>query len=134
MITNKSSCEELKAARQALLLSLDDAHEALNINREYLEILEDPEKGVSTLAKIIAPVYAHGYYRIYTQYLGIQQQQLFLKEIKQYPVQDQKIVTINANVALRKPVAMLKEDSAINKVIPTVCTLVVLVTILILAR
>ncbi len=129
MLPNRSACVELRTARQSLLLSIDDAHEALNISKEYLEMLEDPEKGVTTLAKIIAPVYAHGYYRIYTQYLGINP-----KSVPQEKPQNQQTVNINTNMILRKPTAMLKEDSAINKVIPTVCALVVLVTILILSR
>jgi cytoskeletal protein RodZ len=128
MLPNRSACIELKTVRQSLLLSIDDAHEALNISKEYLEILEDPAKGVTALAKIIAPVYAHGYYRIYTQYLGIQQPPQELQKPKDSPVK------MNTDMVLRKPTAMLKEDSAINKVIPTVCALVVLVTVLILAR
>jgi cytoskeletal protein RodZ len=127
MLPQRSACLELKTARQSLLLSIDDAHQALNISKEYLEILEDPEKGVAALAKMIAPVYAHGYYRIYTQYLGIQQQSIA-------QTQPQQNVNITTNMVLRKPTAALKEDSAINKVILTVCALVVLVTILILSR
>jgi cytoskeletal protein RodZ len=131
MLSNKSLDYELKTTRQALLLSIDDAHEALNINKEYLEMLEDPEKGVQALSRMIAPVYAHGYYRIYSQYLGLPQKH---EDPQSEKVLEQKVLTVETSKHLRKPIANLKEDNAINKVISTVCALVILLTLLMLAK
>jgi cytoskeletal protein RodZ len=130
MLANKTLDYELKTTRQALMLSIDDAHEALNINKEYLEMLEDPEKGVDALSKMIAPVYAHGYYRIYSQYLGLPQ----VQEIQPENRPKQQTLNLETKKHLRKPVDSLKEDNAINKVIPTVCALVGLLALLMFAR
>jgi cytoskeletal protein RodZ len=61
------SPSSLRIAREQLSLSLDEVHELLNVNKEYLELLEN--SGVEELEKVIAPVYARGCHRIYTKYL-----------------------------------------------------------------
>lgn len=63
------SPSSLKIAREQLSLSLDEMHELLNINKQYLEVLES--SGVEELERIIAPIYARGCHRIYTKYLRV---------------------------------------------------------------
>ena len=57
---------ELRDARRARGLSLDDCQRATRISRRYLEALEEDD-----YATLPAPVFARGFLRSYAQYLGV---------------------------------------------------------------
>jgi cytoskeletal protein RodZ len=84
----------LKKSREKLLLSINETHEALNIDKEYLRVLED--QGVKALEEIIAPVYAHSYNKIYKQYLSLQEENTFpnLEQPKRTKKHSQMLSTI----------------------------------------
>ncbi|QEK39846.1 helix-turn-helix domain-containing protein [Candidatus Sneabacter namystus] len=65
------TAHDLKRAREALSLSIEEVHNAINISVKYLKLLEDEEDGMQKLESLVSPVYAKGYKRIYAQYLGI---------------------------------------------------------------
>ncbi len=59
--------EQLAQAREARGCTLEDAERDTRISRQYLEALEDEQ-----FDRIPAPVYARGFLRSYSQYLGIE--------------------------------------------------------------
>lgn len=63
----------LTRAREARGLTLEDAERDTRISKRYLQALEDEEFEV-----IPAPVYARGFLRSYSQYLGIDPQETML--------------------------------------------------------
>ena len=58
--------ERLIEAREQRGLSLEDAERDTRISRRYLQALEDERFDI-----IPAPVYARGFLRSYSQYLGV---------------------------------------------------------------
>lgn len=63
----------LRRAREARGLTLEDAERDTRISRRYLQALENEEFDV-----IPAPVYARGFLRSYSQYLGLDPQKMLM--------------------------------------------------------
>jgi len=72
--------ERLIQARDERGLSLEDAERDTRISRRYLQALED-----ETFDVIPAPVYARGFLRSYSQYLGLDTAQLLARIPEQAP-------------------------------------------------
>ena len=72
--------ERLVQARDERGLSLEDAERDTRISRRYLQALED-----ETFHIIPAPVYARGFLRSYSQYLGLDTAQLLARFPEQAP-------------------------------------------------
>ncbi len=72
--------ERLIQAREERGLSLEDAERDTRISRRYLQALED-----ETFDIIPAPVYARGFLRSYTQYLGLDTARMLARFPEQAP-------------------------------------------------
>src|SRR5512140_2059215 len=98
----------LVRAREARGLTLEDAERDTRISRRYLQALESEQFEV-----IPAPVYARGFLRSYSQYLGIDPQET----LAMFPREEDEAPPAAANVSYQRP-AVRQPPSAVGAARP----------------